>query len=243
MEPGAMSRRVKPVVPDTVIRFRDKSYRGKKPPFELSAHPQADPPKLTELLPAGSHVPAPFEPTKYRRCSNFSTTTSYIDRSALTGEAAVAIYSPGGEFGEQSVQVACQITRLPTEDQTTETVAAHHKEKLWKQCHGDPDREIYSSWVTTTRETETAYGFPRTSYRVRRPRLTVATLDTDVHRPVSERAIVIQSTEWGLIGTGAFLTPSPDNKEALNLARTVADTVTGQAVECQPPAQCNGGVE
>lgn len=241
-----MSTEVTPVLPDTTVRFDRKPHRDGEsfvPQFELTAHPQTDSPRLTELLPAGSHVPAPFEPTKYRRCVKFSKTTSYIDRPELSGEAAVAIYAPGGEIGDQSVQVACQITLLPPEDRTAEMVEAHHEEKLWTQCHGDPDRKIYSSWVTTTRETETAYGFPRTSYRVRRPRLTVATLDSDIHRPVSERAIVIQSTEWGLIGTGAFLTPSPDDKEALNLARTVADAATAQAVECQPPTQFNEGLE
>lgn len=230
-----------PVIPDTTVRFRNKEYqnettRTQPVDIELTAHPSSDPPALSELLPSNGYVPAPFEPTQYRRKRSFSKTTTHIDRPILSGKAAITVYGPHGEIGNQSVHLACQITCLPEEDRTDDARAAWRKEKLWKQCQGDPDRETYSSWVTTAHKTERAYDHQRTIYTIRRPRLVIDTLDTDVQRPVIEQAFVIQATDWGFIGTGAYLTPRPDEDEARQLATTVADSATKQAVEHQTPS-------
>jgi hypothetical protein len=228
-----------PVVPDTWARFRDEERRTepeKPTAIELTPHPTSDPPALRELLPSNAHVPAPFEPTEYRREYSFVRTMSHIDREDMAGKAALAVYGPHGAVSDQSVHLACQVTCLQPEDRTDEALAAYHKEKLWGQCQGDPNRDIYSSWVTATHETERVYDHQRTTYAIRRPRLIVETLDTAVQRPVTEEAFVIQTTDWGFVGTGAFLTPDPDSGEALDLATTVADAATKQAVEYQTPS-------
>lgn len=236
-----MCSEFKPVIPDTTVRFRDEEYRNEADrtlpaDIELTAHPTSDPPALSELLPSSGYVPAPFESTKYRRRRSFSKTTTHVDRPVISGEAAVAVYGPHGEVSDQSVHLTCQITRLPEEDRTDEARAAWRKEKLWRQCQGDPAREIYSSWVTTSCETELAYDHDRTTYAIRRPRLVVDTLDTDVQRPVIEQAFVIQETDWGFVGTGAYLTPRPDEGEAREFATMVADAATKQALDYQMPS-------
>jgi hypothetical protein len=204
------------------------------PPFDLQAHPSQSPPQLHELLPSGSNVPVPLEPTP-RRNHRRSCRSLHVDHEAMPREAVHSVYAPGGEVGDLHVHAAAELTLIAEDYRTPEAVDALHRSAVQARDDVTSPEEVFTDPVTTNLERTTAHGKDRTEHWRRNPNATRNGISRDVRRPVSEVAHIVQSTDWGLISTSAFLTPRPEKRRTLTIARDIADHIARQATKYDTP--------
>jgi len=229
---------IEPTLPGRSVRVQKDTNQNEshfQSSFPLVRRPSDEQPRLHELLPTASDTPALFEPTNHQQARRFARTTDHINAEHMSGREALAVYAPDGELGEQAVHLGCRTTLLDADQRTSDQIKAFQKEKMWTPFDGNPDRQLFSSWVTTDLESQTKHGHRRTQCRVRIPRIYVHDVSSPGRRPVIERAYIVQSVDWGFVETGAYLTPQPEDGRALELAETVADAATAQAVAHETP--------
>lgn len=207
------------------------------PDFSIAPTPPCDYPQLSELFPTAELTPASFKPTDVRYWTRLGYNARYVDAGRVSMESAIVVYTPSGEIGDQGVHLACRISLVDEEQRTHDGIAAWHRETVLETFDGNPDRPIHSDWVTSELGQKTAYDHERTTYYARYPRLFLEGLPASIERPVDENAFVVQSTDWGLIETGAYLTPKPDSGQAQELAELLADTVAADAQQCSCPVE------
>lgn len=204
------------------------------PPFDLQAHPSQSPPRLHELLPSGSNVPVPLEPTP-RRNHRYSCRRLYVDHEAMPRDAVHSVYAPSGVVGDLHVHAAAEVTLIAEDYRTPEAVGALHRSAVQARDDVTSPEEVFTNPVTTSLERTTAHGNDRTEHWRRNPNATLNGISRDVRRPVSEVAHVVQSTDWGLISTSAFLTPRPEKRRTLTITRDIADHIAHQAMKYDTP--------
>lgn len=206
-----------------------------EPQFDLVSYPDSENPALAEFLPHSSAIPVPFEATTIRGYALFDTHAKYVDTDRIVATTAHAVYTPSGRVSEDSVHAACRLIIGKETGTSTPPVSDYHEEELWRTFNGDPDRPLYSDWVTTDLDTTTVNDFDRTTYSQRRPILYLDGLSESVQRPVLEYAFVIQSTAWGLVETAVSLYPDPEQDRATEIAVSMGDNVLKQALEYPTP--------
>ena len=205
------------------------------PSFELKVRPTEPSPSLPAFLPNGGSVPVPFDPTTRQKIWQSWSTPATDQLDSLKQVRVQSVYAPNGEIGDLGVHTACRLNLISESHRSPEDISVYHEQAVRDGLDGDPDRPIFSDWVTTDTEQTSACGYPRTVHSHRRPVIRLHEIPASVSRPVIECAWVVQSTAWGIVETCAYLTPDPDQGRARELAGELADSIMHQVTAYPEP--------
>lgn len=205
------------------------------PFFDLKVRPSEPSPSLHAFLPDEASVPVPFDATDRQMVWQSCTKPASDDLGSLRQAHVQSVYAPGGEIGDLGVHTACRLNLVIDSHQTPDDIAVYHGEAVRNGFDGDPDRPIFSDWVTTETEQTSPFGFSRTAHWHRRPVIRLHKIPASVQRPIIECAWVVQSTAWGLVETCAYLTPDPEQERARELAVGLADSIMQQVTTYPEP--------
>jgi hypothetical protein len=180
---------------------------------------------LRELLPTGTSLPDDFELVASEAGIEPRFSRNGFDVVA-PGDGAIR----GCSFGlpdhpaPDSNQVDCEIILPPEEDRSAEHIESHHASVRRKIPSGGLDDKEVTEWVTVESTQTTVDNHLRTIDWVRTPVLDNHPAVSDISKPTCERAVVIESTSWGLITITADRVPASDRQARDNALALLEET-------------------
>lgn len=180
---------------------------------------------LADLFPPIDALPPTYERLLLHEGTVFCRGLPWATGASVCGEDARAVYTPEGQRGDIIGNVVCR-ARLAEEDRRSPAARdEYHDIPLWEEFDGEPTLDGFTDWVEADLAEQQVDGHRRTTYWRRSPVLRDGPWrpEEESDLPCSEFAAAVQTTDWGVIHVGVYLTSAPEEGRARRIRDSVIE--------------------